>query len=59
MPVILERENEATWINPDTSEDAALEILTETVSADAMEAYEVSKKVNRPTYDNASLIERV
>jgi hypothetical protein len=43
------------WPSP----DAALELLTETVLADAMEAYAVSKMVNRPTSDSAALIEPV
>ena len=36
MPVILEPRNEADWLNPDMSEDGALDLLTETVFASTL-----------------------
>jgi putative SOS response-associated peptidase YedK len=56
MPVILNRDAEAQWLNPDTTPEEALDILAEPVPAEDMEAYQVSNKVNRPTYDNADLL---
>jgi putative SOS response-associated peptidase YedK len=51
MPVILNRDAEADWLNPDTSPETALEILSDPLLANSMEAYEVSKNVNRPGFD--------
>jgi putative SOS response-associated peptidase YedK len=51
MPVILNRDREATWLNPDTSPDEALDILADPVAANEMEAYRVSPNVNRPGFD--------
>jgi putative SOS response-associated peptidase YedK len=51
MPVILNRDTEAAWLNPDTAPDEALDILADPVSADEMEAYRVSPNVNRPGFD--------
>lgn len=59
MPVILNRDAEAAWLNPDTSPEDALEILADPVSAEAMEAYPVSSNVNRPGYDRPEARERV
>jgi putative SOS response-associated peptidase YedK len=59
MPVILNRDAEARWLNPDTSPEEALEILADPVSTDAMEAYTVSSKVNRPGFDRPEARERV
>jgi putative SOS response-associated peptidase YedK len=56
MPVILSKDAEAEWINPDTAPEQALEILAQDIPATTMEAYEVSKNVNRPTYDKADLL---
>jgi putative SOS response-associated peptidase YedK len=59
MPVILNRDAEAAWLNPDTSPEGALEILADPVSADEMEAYPVSSNVNRPGYNRPEARERV
>jgi putative SOS response-associated peptidase YedK len=59
MPVIINRDAEAAWLNPDTSPEGALEILTDPISADAMEAYRVTPNVNRPGYNRPEARERV
>ena len=57
MPVLLSKNAEADWLNPDTAPEQALEILSQDIPADTMEAYEVSKNVNRPTYDKADVLQ--
>ena len=47
MPVILNRDAESAWLNPDTSPEEALDILADPVPAEDMEAYIVSSNVNR------------
>jgi putative SOS response-associated peptidase YedK len=59
MPVILNRDAEASWLNPDTSPEDALDILADPLSAAEMEAYPVAPNVNRPTYDRPEARERV
>jgi putative SOS response-associated peptidase YedK len=59
MPVILNRDAEAAWLNPDTSPEDALEILADPVPADEMEAYTVPSNVNRPGFDRPEARERV
>jgi putative SOS response-associated peptidase YedK len=59
MPVILDRSDEKRWLHPDTSLEAALAMLEHPVSADAMEAYPVSKAVNRPVTDGPHVREPV
>jgi putative SOS response-associated peptidase YedK len=59
MPVILRKDSEAEWLNPDTSPEQALELLAHDIPAGAMEAYPVSKNVNRPTYDAKNLLQPV
>lgn len=57
MPVILSPENEDAWVNPGTSPEQALEVLKRPLSAAAMAAYPVSRKVNNPGYDKADVLE--
>ena len=59
MPVILSKDAETDWLNPDTPPEQALEILAEDIPAKTMEAYEVSNRVNWPTYDKADLLQPV
>jgi len=59
MPVILNRGDEKRWLHPDTSPEAALAMLEHPVAADAMEAYPVSKAVNRLGDDGPHLREPV
>jgi putative SOS response-associated peptidase YedK len=59
MPVILRKDSESEWLNPDTAPEQALELLAHNIPAGAMEAYPVSKNVNRPTYDKADLLQPI
>lgn len=59
MPVILSKDSESEWLNPDTPPEHALELLTHDIPAGAMEAYPVSTNVNRPTYDKADLLQPI
>jgi len=57
MPVILRRDVETEWLNPDMEPEQALELLSHDIPAGKMEAYPVSKNVKRPTYDRADLLQ--
>ncbi len=51
MPVILAREDEDDWLDPDISEPERLLPLLRPYPARAMEAYPVSRAVNSPMHD--------
>jgi putative SOS response-associated peptidase YedK len=57
MPVILRPEDEADWLNPDNSEAEALVELLQPYESAAMEAYEVSTRVNTPAFNAPECIE--
>jgi putative SOS response-associated peptidase YedK len=59
MPFILSQEDEQAWVNPESSPEQALEMLNRPLTADAMEAYAVSTRVNNPAYDQADLLRPV
>jgi putative SOS response-associated peptidase YedK len=59
MPVILGRDDESLWVNPATSLEQALSVLEHPLSAEEMEAYEVSKAINRPGTEGETLREPV
>ena len=50
MPVILREQDEADWLNPRLSLDEA-QLLLVPCSADRLMMYEVSPKVNSPTFN--------
>jgi putative SOS response-associated peptidase YedK len=50
MPVILREQDEADWLNPSLALDAAQALLVP-CSADLLMMYEVSPKVNSPTFN--------
>jgi putative SOS response-associated peptidase YedK len=56
MPVILNREEYAEWLHPETAADPARLMRP---YAGVLEAWEVSRAVNRPANDDPSLIEPV
>jgi putative SOS response-associated peptidase YedK len=59
MPVILPRELEGAWLDPSrTGVSDALEILRASHSV-PVEAYPISTRVNKPSVDEASLIEPI
>jgi putative SOS response-associated peptidase YedK len=57
MPVILSKDIESDWLNPDIEPEQALDILARDIPAGVMEAYPVSTKVNRSTYDKEHLLQ--
>jgi putative SOS response-associated peptidase YedK len=57
MPVILTPEGENLWLDPDVKDPAALAPLFEPLGAEAMEAFPVSRRVNAPANDDASVLE--
>jgi putative SOS response-associated peptidase YedK len=59
MPVILRREDEESWLNPDTVESERLLPLLQPYAAGKMEAYPVSRAVNNPRNDGAKLVDPV
>lgn len=56
MPVILEKENEGTWLNPDTEMDK-LHTLLNPFRDDKMEEWEVGAAARDPKNDYPEVIE--
>jgi putative SOS response-associated peptidase YedK len=50
MPVILQEQDEADWLNPSLALDAAQALLVP-LPADRLMMYEVSPKVNSPAFN--------
>ena len=59
MPVILYPEDYEMWLDPDFDEKEALTTLLKPYPASEMEAYPVSRKVNRPSNNAPECIESV
>ena len=59
MPVIISPDHFATWLDPKLTDRAAVLALARPCPADAMEAYAVSSRVNRPTEEGEELVQRV
>ena len=59
MPVILPRESEASWLDPEEQDTAMLSKLLLPYDSDRMEAYEVSTLVNSPRNNFPEVIEPV
>jgi putative SOS response-associated peptidase YedK len=56
MPVILEKEDEGTWLNPDTEVDGLLPLL-KPFNDDKMEEWEVGADARDPRNDYPEVIE--
>lgn len=56
MPVIIPKEDENRWLDPQTADPAALTKLLKPYPAEAMEAYPVSKRVNSPTNNSPECV---
>lgn len=56
MPVILKKENEKEWLNPDITEPEQLHKFLEPYDHTKMAAYPVSSTINIPSVDNESLL---
>jgi putative SOS response-associated peptidase YedK len=57
MPVILPPENYGVWLDPDFDEKEALSELLRPYPSEEMKAYAVSRRVNRPSNNEPSVIE--
>ncbi len=57
MPVILPPENYAVWLDPDFDEKEPLMDLLKPYPSDEMEAYAVSRRVNKPSNNEPSVVE--
>ena len=57
MPVILHPEDYEMWLDPDFDEREPLTTLLKPFPAEAMEAYPVSRKVNKPANNDPEVIE--
>jgi len=57
MPVILHPEDYAMWLDPDFDEKDPLTTLLKPYPADAMQAYAVSRRVNKPSNNETSVLE--
>jgi putative SOS response-associated peptidase YedK len=58
MPVILKPEDYNLWLDPQIQKPEQLQPLLRSYSSEAMTAYPVSTKVNKPTNDSPECIER-
>jgi putative SOS response-associated peptidase YedK len=59
MPVILQKEDEETWLNPDISEPAQLLPLLKSYPDDKMETWPVGEEARNPRNDYPELIKQV
>lgn len=59
MPVIIDKSNYASWLDPDNQQIDALTALLKPYPASAMIAYPVSRKMNNPTHDRPDCIEPI
>ncbi len=57
MPVILHPENYIVWLDQGFDEKEALMDLLRPYPSDEMEAYSVSRRVNRPANNEPSIVE--
>jgi len=56
MPVILQKEDEETWLNPDISEPAQLQPLLKSYPDEKMETWPVGEEARNPRNDYPELI---
>jgi putative SOS response-associated peptidase YedK len=59
MPVILPPDDYDMWLDPDFDENEPLTSLLKPYSSDKMEAYIVSRRVNKPSNNEPSVVEPV
>ena len=51
MPVILARDDEATWLDPSIEDASQLQLLLRSYPADAMEMQQVNPALNKPSFE--------
>lgn len=59
MPVILDKDGEEAWLNPDTVEVEHLLPLLIPFDADKMEAYKISSLINKPQNDLKEILKPI
>ena len=59
MPVIIDKEDETDWLNPDNSEIQLLHRFLKPYSSDKLLVYPVSRGVNVPSTDSENLIKPI
>jgi len=59
MPVILERELEDDWLDTEITNAREVMAILETSASVTLDAYPVSRMVNKPSNDSHALIQRV
>ncbi len=59
MPVILSGDAYSQWLDPNVSNRDLLESFLTPYDSDAMLAYQVTQKVNRPTNDHPDCVEPI
>ncbi len=57
MPVVLHPENYEVWLDPDFDEKDSLKDLLKPFPSEEMEAYMVSRRVNKPSNNEPSVVE--
>ena len=57
MPVIIRPADYSTWLDPTLTDPEAVRPLTLPYPSDEMDMYAVSTRVNKPSVDDATLIE--
>lgn len=58
MPVVILKENEKKWLDPNIQDEKVLTEMLQPLDAGLMEAYEVSSAVNSPKNNGPDLIKR-
>src|SRR5207253_206716 len=59
MPVILKKEDESTWLNPDITEPERLLQLLAPYPEMQMETYPISREINSPAHDTKEVLQRI
>lgn len=59
MPVILSKEDENIWLNPDNVEIDQLKKMLKPYSSDKMEKYPISSYVNNPSHNDPSILNSI
>lgn len=59
MPLALDAQSLALWLDPELTDREMIRQLVHHLPADLLTHWPVSTRVNRPAYDDASLIERI
>lgn len=59
MPVILKKEDEKEWLNPDYTEPEQLQKFLLPYDANEMESYPISRAINIPTNDTEELLKPI